>query len=264
MNTHIIKTDDIQTIITSIPSYKSETLCEAINTSFDIIARGTSDFSLQICSIKDGSIQKVISLDNRKPKRIEISPGWGFITVFVEKNMHQKQCFEMLLYTINGTFIRSCQIESDILTWCFWSDNSDFDHICFALTGGKVFACELYYLNPGSFLYRSQSKLISLQYIKKLKSIIKDLPNVTKPEAINEVFSKVLNNCNTFNFSTMSKTFMQSFIQNYLLNQKYLCESSLFLCSISLLSIIIGFSFGIYCSPLCKIGSPILIHFNLF
>ena len=59
--------------------------------------------------------------------------------------------------------------------------------------------------------------------------LIKDFNTTTKTEFINKIFSNVLNNCNSFNFSTMSKSFLQSFIQNFLLNQNYLCESSLYL-----------------------------------
>lgn len=167
MVTRVYNINSLESPIYELASYRGATTCAAASVCFGVLVTGTSDGSLMICSLRKGRVERVVNLDKRTPRRIEISPGWGFILVFTEKVVNQELMYELLLYTINGIFISSVCLESELCACETYTCNAGFDWAILALTSGKIFNFELYYMNPGKKLDQYQS-VVSVHYVRHL------------------------------------------------------------------------------------------------
>lgn len=187
MSTRLFTSDQKSKPIYTVSTYRGESTCAAISTKFGVLVSGSNDGAMYICSLSNGSIQKVVNIVN-KPLHIIISDGWGFIVVFSEvipnstevsfhDNSHRYSShgcgnYELLLYTINGTFITSTKVDTELVSWTKWIDRSGFDFLAISLKGGKVFAFEIYYLQLKSAIWRSHYEVVGIKYHKKTKSLI--------------------------------------------------------------------------------------------
>lgn len=70
---------------------------------------------------------------------------------------------------------RTC-LESEPSAWTTYTDTAGFDWALIALTSGKLFNFELYYMNTGKKLATFQS-VVALQYLKDIRAA----SVVTKP-----------------------------------------------------------------------------------
>jgi hypothetical protein len=68
---------------------------------------------------------------------IVITPKWGFVV------MHSKST--LFVYNVNGTFVKSSTLSSEILTWTTFSSFAGFDYVAFANEAGEVNYFEVYY-----------------------------------------------------------------------------------------------------------------------
>ena len=171
MTTRVFSSENPHTQLFSIPSYRSETTCCAMSNSFNVIVTGSIDGTMQICSLTSGNINHVVSV-GYKLLHMCISYGWGFITAYCEKRQKSKRRFELELFTVNGMFISSTKLESELLAWETWSDTSGFDWIAISLRGGKVYVFELYYMNLEIPYYRTQKEIITIKYAQHINSLI--------------------------------------------------------------------------------------------
>ena len=77
-----------------------------------------------------------------------------------------------MLYNVNGIFIDSRELPEEISAWTMWTDDQGFDFCCISLKSNKIIVFEVYYLNIGTIVYRTTNKIIFVQYIKELNSIV--------------------------------------------------------------------------------------------
>ena len=134
-----------------VKTYGDEIVSCSIDSSFDLAVIGTESGSIHYISLRHRSISKTITLNEGKDrnviiKDIKISPGWGFVLVYSFIKATEK--YELSLYSLNGEFIRKCEVAEEILDIALWTDEKGFDYCAFSTIKCKVYSFELFYLSP--------------------------------------------------------------------------------------------------------------------
>ena len=130
----------------TIPSCREVISTCFISIEHSIIVSGTQDSSIIVSSLKTGSIINVID-----------SP------------LSQNQ---ISIFTLNGTHIRTKEINFSIHHWYSWSSYQGFDYILMSNCAGKLYSCEAYFLNIEKSFYRCPTNIVSMIYSKDSMSTI--------------------------------------------------------------------------------------------
>ncbi|OHS98203.1 hypothetical protein TRFO_35436 [Tritrichomonas foetus] len=155
----------------SIQLYRDLILTAAVSSSFNVVVGGTNDGFLIICSIIYGSMVKVIDLKKMIPKKVIISPSWGFIVSYCEAIVLGAMKHYILVHSINGEPIRKTEIQFEVKDWICWSDRG-FDHMLILSNDETVYHCEVYYMNISRIFKEPKSKTVGLSYSTKASCAI--------------------------------------------------------------------------------------------
>jgi hypothetical protein len=101
--------------------------------------------TLHLYSLTSHSPLRSITWDSGTPVKLLITPAWGFIVVCTEELHKDGSLFWMLVYSINGFFIRRVKLEMKIVAWVAWKSRLGFDYLAFADSRNQVFVVEVYY-----------------------------------------------------------------------------------------------------------------------
>ena len=159
-------------------SYRNNALCSCINDTFKVQIIGVNDGSLIISSLGTGQTIQIIDLD-AIPIRVAVTPQWGFILVEVVKTVGSISSQRLVLYSINGIFIREQEISWKISNWCFWTSPRGFDYMAILSPKGNISYAEVFYLNMTSIAANESidPETISLKYLPSCGSIVCCSPN---------------------------------------------------------------------------------------
>jgi len=149
----------------TIQLYKEKIVTCAVSSSFKALVCGTRDSSLAICNL-NGVITQMVELGKLKPKKVLITPSWGFIVTECEEVLCGEIQRHILIHTINGKFVKKLSINFEVQTWCCWSSYSGFDYIGIASVSGNIYISEVYYIDCSKSLYESHSAIIGINYSK--------------------------------------------------------------------------------------------------
>ena len=136
---YIWKINQINLPIFTLLSLNDTPISCCISSKFDTAAVGTSNGNIRLISLSEERETNHIFC-SEIPIKIHITPKWGFIIVFTNEN-------NIIVYDINGRFIRKKQLPSSINSWCFWSDKNGFDFCALNLQNSIVIIFEVFYLN---------------------------------------------------------------------------------------------------------------------
>ena len=156
---------DYHTPVFRIPSFTSSIACSVVNAAFHAVVVGTRDGSLLFCSLNSGSVVKIVSLGDARPSAVLITPEWGFVAVYMTKIEDGALKHILALYTINGDFIRSTNLENAIVSWSCFKSTDGFDHIVMADSQGDCYLFEAFYLTPGAPFYNSEHRVTSISFL---------------------------------------------------------------------------------------------------
>ena len=97
-------------------------------------------------------------------QKVLITKGWGFTVVSANEIHEGKEIYWLLLYTLNGDFIRKKKIQSPVKKWITYKSQDGFDWIVFSNAKGEVYHFEVFYMEIGknklsNDLYRTSSNL---------------------------------------------------------------------------------------------------------
>ena len=152
----------------SIPFYGDSICCCSISDTFGIVICGTNSGKIVICSLSEGKIINILKLEGKiKPKKILITPSWGFILVHATGNESWNGINSIFLYTINGKLIRSKTNVQNISCWSSFTSNDGFDYIILSEENGKLFIFEAYYLEFTQPFHRCYCDLVDIRYYFK-------------------------------------------------------------------------------------------------
>jgi hypothetical protein len=131
----------------SIPLYRDQIMCCTLNADFGIVASGTRDGFLVLGSLNRGSTVRVIDLLGCRPYALLITNAWGFIVVAATKLEAGRLEHVLMVFNVNGEFVRKCGLEHTMAVWTTWSSPDGFDYMGIASDQGKVSVCEAFWLN---------------------------------------------------------------------------------------------------------------------
>ena len=167
---------------TSISSFRDYTICSAVCSEFEVIVTGTRDGSLQVCNM-EGNVQRVITMKDRKPLNIHVTPGLGLIVVYAEKTNEIKRGKEIIVYTINGLLLSRSESNSEINAilgtmemscWNFWYDSRGIDYAAIGFQSGKIFIIELGNLSmfSSSRPIKVGTRPVSIEFISEMRILL--------------------------------------------------------------------------------------------
>jgi hypothetical protein len=154
-----------------IPTYRNSIVCSCISRRFRVVVIGTDDRCLVVGSLCDSSTIRVIHLDD-VPRRVIITPSWGFIVVHGTNFVGGKKVSTLSVFNINGWRIRTIPLTSVVERWVTWASPKGFDFIVMSLEHGKLYAFEVFFLDLGPPVHRCYGDLVSLDFSKKANMIV--------------------------------------------------------------------------------------------
>lgn len=160
----------------TISSFRESVKCIAINPTFDALICGTRDNWLLFCrlNVLKMNINTMVETDGR-PQNIIVSDVFGFVAVSVTKIENGDLMEKLVLYSINGEFIRSTEWDSKRRIVAMTKASSlpgAFDFLIVADDSNYIYVFEAYYLNFGDPIFKCNSKIKKLTYIKEESLII--------------------------------------------------------------------------------------------
>ncbi|OHS94557.1 hypothetical protein TRFO_39266 [Tritrichomonas foetus] len=162
---------------TTIQLYRDAITACAVSQTFGIVVSGTRGGTLIICSTANGSLFKVISLDDKNegnvtPIKILITQSWGFIVVYCTEIVSGIMKHFFNVFTVNGDLIRKTEILIDVNFMYSWTSFDGFDYIVYTSESGYVCFDEVFYLKQATPLYNCRAKIISIFFSKETSTLV--------------------------------------------------------------------------------------------
>jgi hypothetical protein len=151
----------------TIPSHVSAISCCSINSAFRSLIFGTHDGFLAFCSLSTRSLIRVVDLQERKPKALLFTPGWGFVVVYTTQILRGQRDYSFSLFTINGDLIRSKSITYSLRAWSARKSDDGFDFVVFADSNRDCYYFEAFFLNPRDRFLRTEENVKSIDLLEK-------------------------------------------------------------------------------------------------
>jgi hypothetical protein len=157
----------------SIPLYRGEIVCCAVSPAFGLVACGTRDGFVVMCSLYRRAIARVIDLHGKSPCALLVTDGWGFVVVCCKAVDRGEVEHTIEVYSVNGEFVRRKTVPTAVTAWTSWRSSHGFDFLLFAGEQGKVMCCEVFRLEvvnvPGC---RAPSGIVALRYAKDEMAVV--------------------------------------------------------------------------------------------
>jgi hypothetical protein len=138
---------------------------------------------MHLYSLTSRSPLRSITWDAGTPLRILVTPAWGFIVLCTEEVCQDGTMFWMLVYSINGLFIRKVRLEMKIVAWVAWTTRSGFDYLAFADSQNRVLVIEVYFCEPRRAVFDVGCPVFAL-YFWTEKDVIIAASDSGKPELV--------------------------------------------------------------------------------
>ncbi|KAK8894088.1 hypothetical protein M9Y10_022520 [Tritrichomonas musculus] len=206
----------------SFQIYKDSISCISVSSVFNLVAVGTHDGSVVVCSATTGNLICIISLgeyrnkvntttksnsilvskssstfsnlqkandeiknnedinDNSfeylesatlSPIKVLITPSWGFIVVYCSEISVGRLKHSLLVFSLNGSFVKHCKIDGPVDYWSSWSSRSGFDYLIYTNETGHVFSTEVFSARQTKEIYCCRSRVVAAQ-VSKDQSVI--------------------------------------------------------------------------------------------
>lgn len=149
-------------------SFGGQIICTAVSESYECAVACTEENHMMICSVNHCELVRIVKLPGR-PRRVVITPGWGFIVVAMEPT--QKGGDEIATYTINGDLLARATIDGSTACLTSFVTPSGFDYIAIGSTNQHVFLAEAFYLRFQA-VKSCESSVVALAYRSPGDSLI--------------------------------------------------------------------------------------------
>jgi hypothetical protein len=149
----------------TIPSFTSSIKSCAVSTQYHQAVCGTKDNTLIIASLSDSCITRVVDLKGRRPIKILITKGWGFIVVYNTDLSKGVLTHYITIFNINGDRIRDVEIPVPVHAWTTYRDAKGFDYIVMADDHGEIYHFEAFYANIGESIFTVPYEIDTMKYL---------------------------------------------------------------------------------------------------
>jgi hypothetical protein len=146
--------------------------CLAVSQSFKFVVAGMCDMAIVFCSIASGQIVHVAQMRPLMPKKVLITPAWGFVVVYSEEVVFERVKQWLSIFTVNGKQFRKHELLFAMDTWCTWRSRQGFDYIAIADYAGNLFVAEVYFIESLECVYRAESRIVRIAFLEDFDSIV--------------------------------------------------------------------------------------------
>ncbi|OHT15865.1 hypothetical protein TRFO_13695 [Tritrichomonas foetus] len=151
--------------------YRDEICSLALSTAFHVIVSGVLDSAVVICSLVTGTIVKAINISPLIPRKIVISPSWGFINIFCTEIQPGRVKNYILIVSINGELIKKFEIDFMVDKMYCWKSYDCFDYIALTSDDGNIFVAENFYIEKMKKLFEGNIPIISLYFSNETETM---------------------------------------------------------------------------------------------
>jgi WD40 repeat protein len=136
-----------------------------VNGNSNTIAVGTEQCLVNVYSLSNGELNSVIGLNSLEPEKLLVTPSWALIIILTHS--------EVLVYSVNGTFVDKMTVERGIRDWKAFSNGGGFDYVAFIDDGSRIGVFEamrpndVQYLTSPAFRYN----LIAVDYLTEKRAV---------------------------------------------------------------------------------------------
>lgn len=110
------------------PWHRDVCTCCHVSRTFHVVVGGMADGAVVISPLDTGAPIRSIPTFPDIPKKILVSPSWGFILVYTERVDPEGLDCGIFVFTINGDFVKRVKCHR-LLQWCTWKSADCFDCI---------------------------------------------------------------------------------------------------------------------------------------
>ena len=93
--------------------------------------------------------------------KVLITPSWGFIVVYCNEISVGRLKHSILVFTLNGIFVKQCKIEGPVDYWSSWSTKNGFDYLIYTNETGHVFLTEVFSVKQDKEIYCCRSRVVA-------------------------------------------------------------------------------------------------------
>jgi hypothetical protein len=138
-----------------------------VSENFDVVALGGAG-EVTLWDVHTGILIREIALEGAVPHKVAITDGFGFVVVAVTESVERQKRRFLVVFTINGMFVRKREIADEVALWYHWTSAKGTDFVVFTTDSETVSftACEVWALNFAVFKCKgSNSPIVSLTYL---------------------------------------------------------------------------------------------------
>jgi hypothetical protein len=152
-----------------IQEYQGLATCCAISDIFHLLVIGTKDGSLVLHNLPSAATSRVLDLKGAIPYKLLITDSFGFIVVCASEAVAGRACHHILVFTLNGEFVKSESVNAEVASLSKWTSKKGFDYITFQVTDeeneGVFFLADVFKLSPALRRCRLSMRILSLKYL---------------------------------------------------------------------------------------------------
>jgi hypothetical protein len=97
---------------------------------------------IHVISLKDGARIRAIDIGPAKPKKLIVTPAWGFVVAAVRVLGRAGAACAIVVVTINGETVARAEVSAEVVEWTAWTSTAGFDYVAFCDRVGNVCAFE--------------------------------------------------------------------------------------------------------------------------
>jgi hypothetical protein len=159
----ILQFDSVQEAF-AISTFREKIKTLYISGRFHTIVCGSVDNSISLWSINSRRFTKAVDLGKCRPKKVVITPGWGFIVVFSKEISVDAVLPALTVLTLNGEFIGQTHLLCPIRHWTAWSSRNGFDFLLMSDCNNCVYVFEAYFAVVGEPVAKFSLEIVGLHF----------------------------------------------------------------------------------------------------
>ena len=150
--------------INTFPIFLNNINLSFISEIFHIILISSINGLFLIISLENFNLINSFQIEkNYIPLKILITNSFGFIIIYCLNNFNKY----ILIYNINGLFIKKILINFNLKNKINFNNNKSFDYLIFSTENGDIYLTEAYYFNFNQLILKTNSKILNLYYFEQ-------------------------------------------------------------------------------------------------
>jgi WD40 repeat protein len=156
----------------TIQVYRDSIAACSICQRFDVIVAGTNDGSLILWTCESALLVRSIELGRFIPRRILVSPSWGFIVSACEQIICGCLKHHIFVHTINGSLVARTEVNGAIDFWYSWTSSDGFDYLFYVTDKNQCNFCEVYDIGMATYVHSGQGPVLAAFVSNDLDSLV--------------------------------------------------------------------------------------------